>query len=103
MKKISTDDIEDGMNLARPVTGPSGNVVLMEGATLSKALARRLKTWNIQSVFIESDETTQMDDGAKLRIVQELNLKFGDLKDDPIMSEVYESLLEFRYTVEGGQ
>jgi len=102
LKKISTDDIEDGMNLARPVTGPSGNVVLMEGATLSKALARRLKTWNIQSVFIESDETAQMDDGAKLKIAEQLNSKFGALKDDPIMGIVYDSLLEFRCTVEDG-
>ncbi|MCU0609872.1 MAG: hypothetical protein MUF22_08925, partial [Chitinispirillaceae bacterium] len=56
MKKISSENVEDGMVLAREVQSLSGSVLVNKGTVLTAALGRRLTNWGIPSVFIEGDE-----------------------------------------------
>jgi hypothetical protein len=100
MRKISTSAIESGMVLAKPVKGPSGNVILQEGAVLQAGLATRLQSWGISIVYVvgdsaegESESNEKKVDPAQIEKV--LLEKFVNVKDDPLMKMIYQETFTF--------
>ncbi len=64
MKRILISEIEDGMILAEPVCGNSGQIILQQGSALTQSLAHRITARGIQHVVIEGNP-------EEARIVQE--------------------------------
>jgi hypothetical protein len=100
MKKILADNVEDGMVLGREVCGPSGNILMNKGATLSAALGRRLKNWGIPYVFVEGEEDEEL---AKTEsslspeeIKTELMKKFSNVIDNPIMKKLFVAVYQYK-------
>lgn len=56
VKVISIDDIIEGMILAEKICNSYGQVLLPEGIELKEKHSRVLKTWNVSSVVIKSEE-----------------------------------------------
>ncbi|MGL1901757.1 MAG: hypothetical protein OCC49_06450 [Fibrobacterales bacterium] len=56
MRTIAIADINDGMILLEPVMGNSGQIILSQGTTLTKSLARRLESRGIMQITIEGDD-----------------------------------------------
>ena len=55
MKRINVDKIEEGQILVQPVMDGFGNVIMNTGFVLSAAWSTRLKTRNIEHVFVEEE------------------------------------------------
>lgn len=55
-KTINIDELEDGMILAQPVTNNFGQKLVPAGAIIKESHKKILKTWNIRSIAIKSDE-----------------------------------------------
>ena len=99
MKKVSTNELEIGMKLARKVENDKGMVLLPEGIELTEAHIGRLKKWGIEEIFVEGEDGSgsgadqvvgdlKMDD-AFLAV---LDHKFEQVKDDPIMQGIYNAV-----------
>ena len=52
MPKLIISDLKPGMRLLKPVTNPSGMVLLTEGLELTEELINRLHKMEIESVFV---------------------------------------------------
>ena len=52
MPKLIISDLKPGMRLLKPVTNPSGMVLLTEGLELTEELIDRLRKMEIESVFV---------------------------------------------------
>ncbi|MDQ1265127.1 MAG: hypothetical protein QG635_277 [Bacteroidota bacterium] len=53
---LSVEDLEEGMELSEPILNSFGQVLIPEGATISERHINVLKTWNIKTVAVKSDE-----------------------------------------------
>ena len=56
MPKLPINEIEDGMVLANPIIGATGNILLPQGSTLKKSMTARLMTWKIHFVEIVGED-----------------------------------------------
>ena len=52
IKRISPQQLEDGMVTAEPVTTPSGQILAPVGVTLTKQLINKIKLYNISFVTV---------------------------------------------------
>ena len=100
MKKITVDEIQDGMVLYREVCGSSGNILLSKGTTLSAPLGRRLKNWGIVFVFVEGEEETQKQEDtvnvSSEDLKNQLMLKFSNVINNPIMKKIFVAVYQYR-------
>jgi hypothetical protein len=106
MRKISVQDIESDMVLARDVSSTSGNVLLGKGTALTPALGRRLKNWGIFFVYVEGEEEAQLEEKVVEISPEEekkhLELKFSDVLHDPIMGKLFTAVLEYKINRKNG-
>jgi len=100
MRKVTVENIEPDMVLARDVSSTSGNVLLGKGTTLTPALGRRLKNWGIFFVYIEGEEESQEEEAAveisPEEIKEQLEQKFEGVLQNPIMHKLFEIVYEFK-------
>lgn len=100
MKKITSDQVEDGMVLSREVCGPSGNILLNKGTVLSAAMGRRLANWGIPSVYIEGEEELVPDEAGPVLTPQELKsslmTKFSRCSDHPLMKKIFVAVYQYK-------
>lgn len=100
MKKITVDNIEDGMILGKEVSGSSGNVLLSKGTPLSAAIGRRLLNWGVNSVFIEGEEDSQQEESTNTisteTLKNELISKFSNVINNPIMKKIFVAVYQYR-------
>ena len=61
-QSIVIEDIKDGDILAEPVLNNYGQTLIPSGATLKQSHVNLLRTWNILSITIKSDQN-EGDDG----------------------------------------
>jgi hypothetical protein len=101
LKKVDIDNITDGMELAMPIHGPNGAVLMRTGAKLTSSLAQRLKSLNIPAVFIQSEQEEEISEEAKLKVKKELETFFGDCSSSAQLQELFTSILQYRSS--GGQ
>lgn len=100
MKKIPVEKVESGMVLGQNVCGPSGNILLMKGISLTAALGRRLKNWRISFIYIEGEEDTLLEDTVNCISPDELKLhlasKFSRVIHNPIMKKIFVATYQYR-------
>jgi hypothetical protein len=100
MKKITVDNIENGMILGREVSGSSGNVLLSKGTHLSAALGKRLLNWGVNSVYIEGEEDSQQEENSITIspeiLKNELINKFSNVINNPIMKKIFVAVYQYR-------
>jgi hypothetical protein len=100
MKKITSDQVEDGMVLSREVCGPSGNILLNKGTVLSSAMGRRLTNWDIPAVYIEGEEEVVAAQPGPGQTPEELksNLmaKFSQCSEHPFMKKIFVAVYQYK-------
>lgn len=100
MKKILVENVEDGMILARDVYGSSGSALLNKGTRLTMTMGRRLKNWGVPFVCIEGEEERQEEKPAleisSEEIRQQLEEKFADVMDNPVMQKLFNAVYTFK-------
>jgi hypothetical protein len=100
MKKIPTEQVEDGMVALRDISGPSGNTLVNKGAVLSAALGRRLANWGIPFVYIEGEEEVKaheaVNDVTNEALKAQLMAKFSNCIDNPIMKKIFVAAYQYR-------
>jgi hypothetical protein len=105
MRKISTDYIEPGCVAAADVVGPSGNLLVNKGASISPALGRRLRNWGISFVYIEGE-----DDSGKsvlptasqpIKIKSEMYDKFFGTLENPNMRKIFDAVCNHKLRKHG--
>ncbi len=69
---VSIDELEEGMILAEPIINNFGQTLLPAGIKLNNKHQIILKTWNISSVYIQSDKN---DIGLDVELSPELKEK----------------------------
>ncbi len=98
MKQIPLESVQDGMILAQPIVGTGGNILMGPGSVLKVQMATRLKTWGVQSVWIEASDAESMPSEENIAQKDELREKVekrfhGKCVNGP-MQVLYESILE---------
>jgi hypothetical protein len=100
MKKIASEKVEDGMVLAREVTGTAGNVLVNKGRILTAALGRRLINWGVPFVCIEGDEPppppAASPNAAPEALKSQLLDKFSNCIDNPLMKKIFVAVYQYR-------
>jgi hypothetical protein len=100
MKKIPVEQIENGMILQKDVFGPSGNVLLNRGGTLSASLANRLKNWGIAFVYVEGESeeggTEETESVSPGDYKEHLHKKFGETLTNPVMQQIFTAVYQFK-------
>lgn len=101
MRKVIVDKIEDGLVLARPLMGATGNILLGEGVVLKASMISRLKNWDVPFVYVQS-EVEQTEDSSSASGVpvstDELDEIFTDVMKNPIMKIIYDAAKEYSKT-----
>lgn len=59
VKVVALNQIEPGMVLKKPVKNNFGQILLGDNTVLTATHILALKTWNIPSVFVESEDDVQ--------------------------------------------
>ena len=98
MKKIPVDKIEDGMILAKPLMGSSGNILLNEGVVLKQSMISRLKNWDVPLVTVQSDQETVEETAAPVAVefkTEALDAVFSNVIKNPIMKIIYEATRDY--------
>ena len=100
MRKIATDSIATECIAAADVTGPSGNVLVGKGMSITPALGRRLRNWGIASVCIEgeedSGESVKSAMRSPLEIKGELYDKFLGTLDNTRMRRIFDAMCKHK-------
>ncbi|MFP4012623.1 MAG: hypothetical protein ACLFVQ_00930 [Chitinispirillaceae bacterium] len=100
MRRISTDQIENGHISAREVCGPSGNILLSRGMRLTPAMGRRLKNWGIYHVFIQGEEEESEKEHIQAvspeKLKSELMEKFSGVLDNPNMKKIFAAVYQHK-------
>jgi hypothetical protein len=100
MKKISVDQVQDGMILFRDICGPSGNILLSKGTVITSALGRRLKNWGIAIIVIEGEEESTTEQKEVSVSADELKTQmqsiFSSVIDNPIMKKIFIAAYQYR-------
>ena len=95
MRAVFIESASEGMCLARAVMNAEGQLLLEAGVILSENHIRFLKSWGIQSIDVDQGDAQEPSDalGSDPRWLKEeerLERVFRDVRDDPLMQEVYE-------------
>lgn len=100
MKRIVVEKIEDGMVLDKEVCGPSGNVLLGKGTTISSAMGRRLKNWGINFIYVSGTEEGENDEQlpsiSPVELRQHLESKFAETLENPVMKQLFAAVYQYR-------
>jgi hypothetical protein len=100
MKKTASEKVEDGMVLAREVTGAAGNILVNKGRVLTAALGRRLNNWGIPFVYIEGEEATAAPaaprDATPEALKSQLLNRFSNCIDNPLMKKIFVAVYQYR-------
>ncbi len=104
MRKLNIDKVHDGMILAKPLHNIEGKILLAEGCKLSTRVISRLEEWGCDVVYVEgepesSDEQNAVlgyncQDGNIEKMLEEIELRFSNVSDDPVLQMVKMSLKE---------
>ena len=85
MPKLNLSDLKPGMRLLKPVTNPSGLVLLTEGLELTEDLIDRLRKMEIESVFVRGSNKPAR---PKEVLLSELDYRFKKTETEPQMGEL---------------
>jgi hypothetical protein len=100
MKRVSVDNIENGMILGRDVCGASGNILVGKGTAISPAMGRRLKNWSIASIYVEGEEenaqTGQTAVASPAEIRARLEDKFAGCLNNTIMQKIFAAVYQYQ-------
>ena len=94
MINLKPDKLKAGMILAKAVYNHQNLLLLGAGAKLKEKNIRMFKSWGVYSVWVKGDSPDSnihnKDSRAKntAAIEAELNQKFADVLDDPIMVSI---------------
>ena len=82
MKKVSINELENGMILAKPILRGS-MVILAEGAELTSSWIDRIEDMGIEDIFIEgiAEQAIPVEEALAL-----LDARFMMVNDDPCMN-----------------
>lgn len=92
MKKIPVNQIVDDMVLAQHITGSDGKVLLKAGTKLSSNMGTRLKSWGVQTAFIESSDDAggnKLPEHSYKKMIDRLDLIFANKLGDVRMQKIY--------------
>ena len=85
MPKLIISDLKPGMRLLKPVTNPSGLVLLTEGLELTEELIDRLRKMEIESVFVRGGSKPTR---PKEVLLSELEYRFKKTETEPHMADL---------------
>lgn len=97
MGVLVINDLRDGMVLAQDIKNRHGNMLLIEGRTLTKKDIFILKTWGITEADVEGidrdkvqeKEMEPLPSSVTESIEKELRELFPEFKNNPVMEEMY--------------
>ncbi len=94
MVHLKIDALKPGMVLARSVYNQQDLLLIEKGTALTRKRIWMLKTWGIEQISVkgrgqksESSEYT-VEFETRESIEKELQAKFADVVDDPVMQEI---------------
>lgn len=97
MRKISADEIEDGMILGEDLAGPNGNIILPKGVSLKGALSSRLQGWGIKELIVEGEEASnQVEEHSEEDYRNHLESLFVDGLEPTTNKILFNALLEVK-------
>ena len=76
---IPIEEIKEGMISAEPIINNYGQTLLPAGAELKEKHKFLMKTWNIGSITIESDETEEdqeLTEDERAQLMEKLSIRF---------------------------
>lgn len=97
--RMCVTDIAPGMQLAKDVYDPNGNVLMRSGAVVTERLIKALRSWGIDEVAIEADTddaaSATLDPKAAAEIRALLDQQFSlSNRDHPVVQALYDLCLE---------
>ena len=97
MIHVGVDNLKPGMILERPVKNSQGILLLEAGARITRKTIRIFKSWGVTDVTIKGEAAPDGDSEGKAaaRLVEsvdkQLQDKFSEVLDDPVMVEIYKA------------
>ncbi len=103
-KKITPNEAEVGMILSRALPDAKGRIILNKGGRLTPSHIKRLETWGISEIFIDSTDEAEKEEAesaareesaadlldkdflAEMAIV--FNKRFTEVKDNSLMEKI---------------
>jgi hypothetical protein len=97
MINLKIDDLKPGMILDQPVRNRQGVLLLEAGARITPKNIRIFKSWGVTEIAVRGDRSTskatdeQVVIQGKETVEKQLQEKFCDVLDDPVMVEIFKA------------
>ena len=94
MIRIDLDKAKPGMVLAKPVNNLQNMLLLKERVELTERNIQMLRSWGVGEIWVDGGQTSvpsdkaQNFDALQAAIDHELQEKFANVADDPLMMEI---------------
>ncbi len=106
-KVISIDEIQDGMINLEPIVNRYGQTLLAKGVVLTEQHAMILRTWNIRTIRVNSDEQesdVELNDEIRQLILNKINKRLEWSPRNPIENNMIEmAVLHFSNELSSSQ
>ncbi len=85
MPKISSDKLQPGMKLAKPIIGKNGMTLLGEGTELTERWIGNIQDMNLERIYVEgpSEQDVPLDEALAA-----LETRFETVLDKPYMASI---------------
>jgi hypothetical protein len=102
-RRITLEEAVPGLRLAKPITGPTGIVVLGAGAELTDGLIDRLKTMGVPALHVVPDASpAEVPVKTLQQLEREVRRRFRHAGDDPTLRLMREAVLHQLRAARGG-
>jgi hypothetical protein len=91
MRKIFVEKLEPGMILAKPITGPTGMVMLAKDTELNEKWIERIQDMKIAFVFVDGPPVQEIPEEEALA---DLETRFALVNDKPFMGIIKKAVRE---------
>ena len=100
MIHVGVENLKPGMILDRPVKNSQGILLLEAGARITSKKIRIFKSWGVTDVTIKGEAAPEGDSAGKTvvslkeSVDKQLQDKFSEVLDDPVMVEIYKAAMK---------
>ncbi len=96
-QQIALADVTVGVQLAADVTDEKGHCLVPSGTVVTERLLEQLGRHGVSEVAVAAAPMSEEERrAARDAVTQRLERRFGLVKDDPLMAELYRLVLNYR-------
>ncbi len=98
MKVIPIENAKAGTVVSEDVLNDKGNILVREGTELTESMIKKIRSLGISVISVNEEDSKKgdnKDSSESFAPLEELDKRFSNVREDPIMEEIRYAVLEY--------